>query len=93
MYWQKQEKIVFGIVVFLALIIQLSSIYLLKNSTMNVRFVLLVSKDIAIFLGLILYAKWLWKSISYSQIGLRILFFEVMFWLIILVFMWMLKLL
>jgi len=84
MYWKIQEGIVFGSVVFLVFAIQAASIFLLKDSTINLWSALLVVINILIFLGVILYAKWLWKKINYLQAFIKVVKLESMMLLVIL---------
>jgi len=84
MYWKIQEGIVFGSVVFLSFAIQALSIFLLKDSITNLWCALLVVINIFIFLGVILYAKWLWKKINYLQAFIKVAGLEVKMLLVIL---------
>lgn len=79
MYWSIQEKVVFGIVLLIVFVFQISSIIILKSPRYPVERwdILLIPLNVLIFSGMITYAKWVWGKKTWFQAFLKVILYEV----------------
>ncbi len=78
MYWSKQEQLVFSIVFLIVFVFQVSSIIILRGPRYPVEKwnIVLIPLNILIFLGMIPYAKWVWKGLTWFRAFLIVILFE-----------------
>jgi len=73
MYWNKQEQVIFNIVLFILILLQITTIFILKNIETTVEYdIILVGINIILFMVTIPYAKWVWKTTSYRKAFLQV---------------------
>jgi len=73
MYWNKQEQVVFNIILFILVVFQISTFFMLKSAETAFRdSIILVSLNVMLFLAMIPYAKWVWKTPSYYKAFLQV---------------------
>jgi hypothetical protein len=74
MYWKNQEKIVFDIVLFLLMLFQATTIFVVKSgSDIPEDFAILLALNLFFLAGMISYAKWVWKTSSYQKAFFQVL--------------------
>jgi hypothetical protein len=88
-YCRYQEHLVFIILMAIVFIFQISSIAILKYMG-GIEFIFLISLNILIFWGMIRYARWIWRKISFhtalSRVVLIEFFFAILFAILFIVF-------
>lgn len=73
MHWNKQEQFIFDIVLFVLVVFQIFSLFmLLTQSNAAQDIVFLVGINALLFVTMIPYAKWVWKTPSYQQAFLQL---------------------
>ncbi len=66
MYWSKQEQFIFDVILFVLVIFQISTFFMLRTEETNLRYaILLVGVNLFLFIAMIPYARWVWKFTSY----------------------------
>ena len=83
MYWSKQEQFVFDIILFVLVLFQASTLFILKTQEMALQNgVFLVGLNLLLFFAMIPYAKWVWKTTSYQKALLQVAKHEIVLLLI-----------
>ena len=73
MYWNKQEKVAFDIILLILVVFQISTFFMLKSvETTFQNSIILVSLNVMLFVAMIPYAKWVWKTASYHKAFLQV---------------------
>ena len=73
MYWSKQEQVVFDIILFILVVFQLSTFFMLKTDETNFQNAfILVGVNLMLLAMMIPYAKWLLKTTSYQKAFLHV---------------------
>ncbi len=68
MYWNKQEQFVFDIILFILVVFQTISFFILKTETNALHSgIFLAGINVLLFAGMIPFAKWVWKTTSYRK--------------------------
>ena len=79
MYWSKQEQFIFDVILFVLVIFQISTFFMLKTEETNLRnVIILVGLNFLLFVAMIPYARWVWKLASYRQGFLRLVKHEML---------------
>ncbi len=74
MFWNKQEEIIFDIILFILVIFQALTFFALKSDIEAPQYSLIITGfNLLFFLAMIPYAKWVWKSSSYQKAFLQLL--------------------
>ncbi len=74
MYWSKQEIIIFDIVLFILVVFQLSTFFILHSYDSTVQITgILVGLNLMFLAAMIPYAKWVWKTASYQKAIVQVL--------------------
>ena len=80
MYWYFQEKVVFNIVFFIVFVLQISSLFTIRDigysSTYGIAVIII---NIIVFLGMIKYAQWIWKKVNLLKALGKIIKYEAIF--------------
>ena len=73
MYWGKQEQFLFDIILFILVVFQASTFFMLKTQEMALQnSIFLVGLNFLLFFAMIPYAKWVWKTASYQKPFLQV---------------------
>jgi len=73
MYWNKQEEVIFNIVLFILVVFQVATFFELKSGGDSIQCgLILVGLNLLFLAAMILYAKWVWKSASYQKALLQV---------------------
>ena len=73
MYWNKQEQFIFDILLFILVVFQISTVFMLKSEETDLRNgIVLVGLNVMFLAAMIPYAKWVWKSASYQKALLQV---------------------
>ena len=66
--WSKQEQFVFDVILFILVVFQVSTFFMLKTQEMALQNrIFLVGLNFLLFFAMIPYAKWVWKTASYQK--------------------------
>lgn len=77
MYSKNQEKIIFYIVMFTLVAFQaFSTVVLCKKEYFSLSHICLAVLNAALFFGMILYAKWVWRGLTVFKALLKIITFQ-----------------
>ena len=81
MYWSKEEQFVFALVFLIVFFLQFSSTIALKAEPYPVdkSVIVLIVTNIILFVGMIPYAKWVWKGVTWLRTFLIVILFEAVF--------------
>lgn len=78
MYWNKQEQFIFDIILFILVVLQVSTFLVLKSGMEIPQYsLILMSLNVLFFLGMIPYAKWVWRTSTYLKAFLQLAKHEV----------------
>lgn len=73
MYWKNQEKIIFDIALFMLVVFQVSTFFVVKSGSDNPQhFMILLCLNLLFLSAMIPYAKWVWKTPSYKKAILQV---------------------
>jgi len=73
MYWPKQEQFVFDIILFILVLFQMSTFFMLNTGEVNFQNgIMLVGVNLMFFAAMIPYAKWVWQTASYQKAFLQV---------------------
>ena len=73
MYWNKQEEIIFDIVLCILVVFQVATFFELKSGGDSLQYgIILIGLNLLFLAAMILYAKWVWKSASYQKALLQV---------------------
>jgi hypothetical protein len=73
MYWNKQEEVIFDIVLFILVVFQILTFFELKAGGDLLQYsIILVGLNLLFFLAMVLYAKWVWKMTSFQKAFVRV---------------------
>ena len=73
MYWSNQEKIIFDIVLFVLVVFQVSTFFVVKSgSDTPQHFMILLTLNVLLLSAMIPYAKWVWETPSYKKAFLQV---------------------
>jgi len=73
MHWNKQEQFIFDIVLVVLVVFQIFSFFMLMTQANALHdAVFLVGINVLLFLAMIPYAKWVWKTPSYRKAFLQL---------------------
>jgi hypothetical protein len=74
MYWKNQENIIFDIVLFVVIVFQVATVYVVKtDSNISQYLIIIICLNLLFFALMVLYAKWVWKMISYQKALLKVI--------------------
>jgi len=76
MYWSKQEQVVFDIVLFVLVVFQIGT-FLNLNAGISVSGVFFVGLNVLLFMLMVPYAKWVWRTASYGAALLHVVKHEI----------------
>ena len=84
MYWRKQEQFIFDVILFVVLLFQAFTFFILKTEELSLqKNVFLVMFNFLLLFAMILYAKWLWKTASYKKAFVQVAKHEIVLLLIV----------
>jgi hypothetical protein len=73
MYWNKQEEVIFDIVLFILVVFQILTFFVLKSGVDSPQYgIILVSLNLLLMAAIVPYAKWVWKTVSYKKAFLQV---------------------
>lgn len=74
MYWSKQEQLIFDAILFVLVIFQIATFFIVKTAETHLQSAaLLVGLNLLFFGAMIPYARWVWKFTSYRRALFRLL--------------------
>lgn len=79
MYWTKQEQFLFDIILFILVVCQMSTFFILIKDGHDIQNgIILVSLNLILLAAMIPYARWVWKTSSYQRAFLLVAKHEVL---------------
>jgi len=73
MYWNKQEEVIFDIILFILVVFQVLTFFAVKSGGDSLQFgIILVGLNLLFLAAMIPYAKWVWKTASYKTAFLQV---------------------
>jgi len=92
MYWSIQEKVIFSIVFFVVFCVQVTTVLIFRDISSATQYVLILGFNLFVFLGMIYYAKWVWKLKAFLTALKKVIIYEVIFILFSIAFLIVIKL-
>ncbi len=78
MYWNRQEQFIFDVILFMLVVLQVSTFFVLKSGMAISQYsLILASFNVFFFLVMIPYAKWVWRTPTYLKAFLQLAKHEV----------------
>jgi len=78
MYWNQQEKVVFGLIFFLVSCIQIVIVYtFIKELHTEISGFFVIGVNLILFIGMLYYAKWVWKLKTVISAFKKVVIYEV----------------
>lgn len=91
MYWTIQEKFIFSLIFFILFLIQILSISLIREFHLDILLVSVVVFNFFAFLGMIYYAKWVWRTKTFIIALKKVIMYEVILILFFIIFWFIIK--
>jgi len=91
MYWSIQEKVIFSIVFFVVFCVQITTVLIFRDISSIAQYVLIIGFNLLAFLGMIYYAKWVWKLKVFLTALKKVIVYEVVFILLSIAFLIVIK--
>lgn len=87
MYWPIQEKAVFIIIFLIVFVMQMVRMFIFREKPSTGLIVMIAAFNLAALVGLIYYAKWVWRPVSVLAAFKKVILFEVVFVLSVIIFL------